>query len=95
MSKTGKTSGSDALSSFKALEERVGRVLKALVKTRQENVALTEKVRAAERRVQQLESEVREFHKDRKTIRTQVQGMIREISRLERESAKTKEKRVV
>ena len=95
MSKTGKTTGSDALSSFKALEERVGRVLKALVETRQENVALTEKLRDARRQAQQLESEVRKFHKDQKTIRTQVQHMIREISKLERESAKTREKRVV
>ena len=95
MSKTPKPAGSDALSNFKALEERVKQVVRVVHETRKEKEALAEKLRRARTQVQTLESEVRDLRKDRKMVRNRVEDMIREISKLEQANLKAKEKRVV
>jgi len=95
MSRTGKTVTSDALASFRLLEERVGRLLGALGQARQDKDEVTEKLRAALKQIQDLEVEIRDLRRDRKTVRTRVQDMIREISELDREALKDEGKRVV
>ena len=95
MSKTLKTTGSDALSNFKALEERVKQVVQVVRETRKEKEGLAEKLRQARTQIEALESEVRELQKDRKMARTRVQELIRQISAVERATLKDKEERVV
>jgi chromosome segregation ATPase len=85
-----KTAGSEALDSFRALEDRIGRMLSVVGQTRKEKQALAGKLHEARLQIQQLESEIRDLRKERKTVRSRVEDMIREISALERENLKTK-----
>jgi chromosome segregation ATPase len=84
------TTAPDALSQFKALEDRIGRLIRVVTQTRKEKQALLEKLHDAQIHVRELESENRSLRKERKTVRSRVQDMIREIAELERENREAK-----
>jgi len=85
-----KTTGSDALGNFKALEERIGRLLEVLGDTRSEKQALVESLRDARKQIQELESEIRDLRRERKTVRARVEDLIREIRQLEAANLKAR-----
>ena len=95
MSKTPKATGSNALSDFKVLEDRVKQVVRVVGETRKEKAALAERLRQARAEIETLESEVRDLRKNHKIVRTRVDDMIREISKVQQANLKGKEKRVV
>jgi chromosome segregation ATPase len=78
-----KTTGAEALDDFKALEERIGRVLEVLGESRKEKQALAARLHEARAEIRQLESRVRELQKERKSVRTRVEDLVRMIAELE------------
>jgi chromosome segregation ATPase len=80
-----KTTGSDALDNFKALEDRIARMLEKVGETRREKEALREKVHEAMGQIEALESEVRALRRERKTVRARVEALISLLERLEKE----------
>lgn len=84
------TTGPDALNHFKALEDRIGRLIQTVTRTRKEKQALLEKLQEAQILIRELESEIRDLRKERKTVRSRVQDMIRDITQLEQENRRAK-----
>ena len=70
-----KSNGTDALSRFKALEDRIARVLEALAESRSERKALAGELTEARNEKQALEHEVDEARAEIRRLRLEMERM--------------------
>ena len=72
----------EALERFKALEERVGRILEALGQTRREKGAAENELADARRQIELLEKDLDGLRKERGVVRDRVKNLIESIAKL-------------
>ena len=72
----------EALERFKALEERVGRILEALQQTRREKGAAENELADARRQIELLENDLDGLRKERGVVRDRVKNLIESIAKL-------------
>ena len=86
-----KSIGADALSSFRALENRIERALEALANARREKASTEKALADAGSEIRRLRQELEGMRTERLKIRNRVQRLISNIAELD----KTKEKKIV
>ncbi len=86
-----KSIGADALSSFRALENRIERALEALANARREKAATEKALADARSEIRRLRQELEGMRAERLKIRNRVQRLISNIAELD----KNKEKKIV
>ena len=86
-----KSTGTDALSSFRVLENRIERALEALVNARREKAAAEKALADAGSEIRRLRQEMEGMRAERLKIRNRVQRLILNIAELD----KNKEKKIV
>ncbi len=86
-----KSTGTDALSSFRVLENRIERALEALANARREKAAAEKALADAGSEIRRLRQEMEGMRAERLKIRNRVQRLILNIAELD----KNKEKKIV
>ena len=76
------SASTEALERFKALEERVGRILEALQQTRREKGAAENELADARRQIELLERDLDGLRKERGVVRDRVKNLIENIAKL-------------
>jgi len=84
-----KSTATDALSRFKALEERIWRMLEALTTARDAKAALERNLAEARGQIRKLQNEMEGFQNERQKIRKRVQRLISSISELDSKKEET------
>ncbi len=77
-----KSGPTEALERFKALEDRVGRILDALQKTRKEQGATEIELAEARRQIKLLEKDLDGLRKERSVVRSRVKNLIESIAKI-------------
>ena len=75
-----KSTATDALSRFRALEERIGRMLEALTTARDAKTVLERDLAEARGQIRGLQNEVEGMQNERQKIRKRVQRLISSIA---------------
>jgi chromosome segregation ATPase len=76
------SASTQALERFKALEERVGRILEALGQTRREKGVAENELADARRQIELLEKDLDGLRKERGVVRDRVKNLIESIAKL-------------
>jgi chromosome segregation ATPase len=78
-----KSTGTDALSRFKTLEERIERLLNALLTSRKEKTVAERDLAQARGQIRKLQNDIESMSEERTAVRNRVKGLISNIAEME------------
>jgi len=78
-----KSTGTDALSRFKTLEERIERLLNALLTSRKEKTVAERDLAQARGQIRKLQNDIESMSEERTAVRNRVKGLISIIAEME------------